>query len=249
MKLNELTLKQAQDGLERKDFSSLELTQACIAATEEHKDLNAFITVTAELARKQAQKVDEMRSRGEKLFPLSGIPFSVKDAICTKGVRSTGAALILDHYIPPYDATTVARIFAQGGVLLGKTNCDAFGHGASNENSCFGAVKNPFDHTKVAGGSSGGAGAAVASHMGIYAIAEDTGGSVRCPASFCGSVGLKVSYGRNSRYGAMPMGSSLDSIGVIGKRVYDVACVEQVIAGHDVYDATTTQEPVPDFVA
>ncbi|HLC69466.1 MAG TPA: Asp-tRNA(Asn)/Glu-tRNA(Gln) amidotransferase subunit GatA, partial [Patescibacteria group bacterium] len=159
-----------------------------------------------------------------------------------------GAARILDNYIPAHEATVIGKIRAQGGVVVGKTNCDAFGHGASNENSMYGPVKNPRDETKVAGGSSGGAAASVADNHCIFAIAEDTGGSIRQPASFCGVVGLRPSYGRNSRYGVMPMASSLDTVGPMTKTVEDLALVMQVIAGHDSKDATTVNDPVPDYL-
>ncbi len=248
MKLNELTIKEAQEGLRSKKFTAVELTRACLDRIQERNlELNAFITVCEEVALKEAQVADEMLAQG-LAKSLTGIPFAVKDAICTAGVRSTGAAKILDNYIPPYDATVIKKIRSQGGVLVGKTNCDALGHGASNENSMYGPVKNPFDLKKVAGGSSGGAAAAVADNMCIYAIAEDTGGSIRQPASFCGIVGLRPSYGRNSRFGIMPMASSFDTVGPMTKTVEDMAVVMQEIAGKDELDATTVPESVPNYV-
>ncbi len=249
MRPNELTIKQAHEGLMQKQFSAGELATACIEAVKKNNtELNALITlVSEEEILAQAKSIDERISRNEKLSSLAGIPFTVKDTICSKGIRSTGAAKILDNYIPPYTATTINRIQQHGGIILGKTNCDAFGHGASNENSHYGPVKNPHDKSRVAGGSSGGSGAAVASHMGIFSVAEDTGGSVRCPAAFCGVVGLKVSYGRNSRYGVMPMASSLDTIGPIGKSVFDVAVIEEVMAGVDPFDSTTVPRHVPRY--
>jgi aspartyl-tRNA(Asn)/glutamyl-tRNA(Gln) amidotransferase subunit A len=247
MNLNELTIKQAQEGLKKKKFTSVELTQACLDRIKErNKNINAFITVCEESALEEAKIADGLLSAGEG-GPLTGIPFSVKDAICTAGVRSTASAKILDNYIPPFDATVIGKIRSQGGVLLGKNNCDAFGHGASNENSMYGAVRNPHDLAKVAGGSSGGSAAAVADNMCIYAIAEDTGGSIRQPASFCGVVGLRPSYGRNSRYGIMPMGSSLDTVGPITKTVEDSAIVMEQIAGNDSLDATTVGDVVPNY--
>ena len=247
MNLNELTLAQARKGLDTKEFTSVELTKACLNRIKERNpEINVFITVCEESSLEEAQKADQLIAQG-KAQVLTGIPFSVKDAICTKGIRSTGAAKILDNYIPPFDATVVRKIREQGGVLIGKTNCDAFGHGASNENSMYGAVKNPHDLSKVAGGSSGGSAASVADHMCIFSIAEDTGGSIRQPASFCGVVGLRPSYGRNSRYGAMPMASSLDTVGPITKIVEDLALVMEVIAGKDSLDATTVQEAVPEY--
>ena len=247
MNLNELTLAQARKGLDAKEFTALDLTKACLKRiSERNGEISAFITVCEESALEEAKKGDELIASG-KAQALTGIPFSVKDAICTKGVRSTGAGKILDNYIPPFDATVIKKIREQGGVLIGKTNCDAFGHGASNENSMYGAVKNPHDLSKVAGGSSGGSAAAVADQMCIFSIAEDTGGSIRQPASFCGVVGLRPSYGRNSRYGIMPMASSLDTVGPITKTVEDMAIVMEAIAGVDPLDATTVHDVVPRY--
>jgi len=247
MDLNKLTIAQAAEGLQEKAFSSVELTQVCLQRIKErNKSINAFISVFEAEAVEEAKKADEMIASG-KATQLTGIPFSVKDAICTVDRRSTGAAKILDNYTPPYEATVITKIRDQGGVLIGKTNCDAFGHGASNENSMYGPVRNPYDETKVAGGSSGGAAASVADNMCTYAIAEDTGGSIRQPASFCGVVGIRPSYGRNSRYGIMPMASSLDTVGPITKSVEDAAIVMDAIAGQDLRDATTIPEPVPDY--
>ncbi len=247
MQLNELTIKEAAEGLKKKKFTSVELTQACLARIKErNKEINAFITVCEESALADAKAADGLIRAGEA-GPLTGIPFAVKDAICTAGVRSTASAKILDNYIPPFNATVIEKIRGQGGVLLGKNNCDAFGHGASNENSMYGPVRNPHDISKVAGGSSGGSAAAVADNMCIYSIAEDTGGSIRQPASFCGAVGLRPSYGRNSRYGIMPMGSSLDTVGPITKTVDDAAIVMEQIAGADKMDATTVPDAVPNY--
>ena len=247
MNLNELTIKQAYEGLKNKEFTSVELTKACLNRIKErNKDINAFISVFEESALAEAKKADEMISSGKQQM-LTGIPFSVKDAIDTLDLRSTGAAKILDNYVPPFESTVISKIRAQGAVLLGKNNCDAFGHGASNENSMYGPVANPHDLTKVAGGSSGGSSAAVAAHQCIFAIAEDTGGSIRQPASFCGIVGLRPSYGRNSRYGIMPMASSLDTVGPMTKTVEDIAILMEVIAGSDEKDATTVPDEVPEY--
>lgn len=239
MNLNELTIKEAADGLRKKKFTSVDLTRACLKRIKERNSkLNAFITVCKKSALEEAKAADK-RIAGGKAEPLTGIPFAVKDAICAAGIRSTGSAKILDNYIPPFEATVVKKIRTQGAVLLGKTNCDAFGHGASNENSMYGPVSNPYDLKKVAGGSSGGAAAALADHQCIFSIAEDTGGSIRQPASFCGVVGLRPSYGRNSRYGIMPMASSLDTVGPMAKTVEDAALLMEIMAGQDSLDATT----------
>ncbi len=247
MKLNELTIKEAQAGLRSKKFTAVDITKACLERIKDrNSELNAFITVCEEVALKEATVADEMFAQGKEM-PLTGIPFAVKDAICTAGVRSTGSAKILDNYTPPYDATVIKKLRDQGAVLLGKNNCDAFGHGASNENSMYGPVKNPHDLTKVSGGSSGGSAAAVADNMCIFAIAEDTGGSIRQPASFCGIVGLRPSYGRNSRFGIMPMASSFDTVGPMTKTVEDMAIVMQAIAGCDPLDATTVPGAVPEY--
>lgn len=246
-KLNELTISEAADGLKNKKFTAVELTRACLeVAKEKNVELNAYITICEDSALAEAARADQMITDGTA-GPLTGIPFSVKDAICTVDIRSTASAKILDNYIAPYEATVVKKIRAQGGVLIGKTNCDAFGHGASNENSMYGAVKNPYNTKKVSGGSSGGSAAAVAAHTCLFSIAEDTGGSIRQPAAFCGAVGLRPSYGRNSRYGIMPMASSLDTVGPITKTVTDCAIVMSAIAGQDEHDATTVPDDVPNY--
>lgn len=247
MNLNTLTIVQAHDGLKKGDFSSVELTKACLKQIKKRNaDLNAFISVFEEEAIEEAKKADELIAKKKQQI-LTGIPFCVKDAICTADRRSTASAKILDNYIPSFDATVIKKIREQGAVLIGKNNCDSFGHGASNENSMYGPVKNPHDLTRVAGGSSGGSAAAVADNMCIFAIAEDTGGSIRYPASLCGIVGLRPSYGRNSRYGIMPMASSLDTVGPMAKTVEDCAILEEIIAGHDELDATTVSEKVTKF--
>ncbi|OIO20189.1 MAG: Asp-tRNA(Asn)/Glu-tRNA(Gln) amidotransferase GatCAB subunit A [Candidatus Magasanikbacteria bacterium CG_4_9_14_0_2_um_filter_41_10] len=245
--LNELTIEQARVGLDNKEFTSVELTQACLDRIHDrNEEINAFITVTDDLALVEAKKADAMIVKGEQKM-LTGIPYSVKDAICTLDVRSTASAKILDNYIPPFDATVIKKIREQGAVLVGKTNCDAFGHGASNEQSMYGPVKNPHDTRKVAGGSSGGAAASVADHQCLFAIAEDTGGSIRQPAAFCGVYGIRPSYGRNSRYGIMPMASSFDTVGPMAKTAADIAILMEVMAGVDAKDATTVPDAVPAY--
>lgn len=247
MNLNELTIKQARERLDAKEITAVELAQACIARIKERNpEINAFITITEELALEQAKHADKMIQAGTA-GSLTGIPFGVKDAICTKDVRSTGASKILGNYVPSFNATVVQKILDQGAVLVGKQNCDTFGHGASNENSMFGPVKNPHDLSKVAGGSSGGSAAAVADNMCLFSVAEDTGGSIRFPAGFCGIVGFRPSYGRNSRYGIMPMASSLDVVGPMAKTTEDIALIMEVMAGHDPMDATTVPDPVEKY--
>lgn len=247
MNLNELTIKEAHEGLKRGDFTAVELTDACLDRIAERNDeINAFITVTADLARAEAQRADDMIAAGKQTY-LTGIPFGVKDAIDTVDVRSTGAGKILDNYIAPFESTVISKLRAQGAVLVGKQNCDAFGHGASNEQSMYGPVKNPYDTSKVAGGSSGGSAAAVADHMCLFSIGEDTGGSIRQPASFCGIAGLRPSYGRNSRYGIMPMASSLDTVGPMAKTAEDIAIIMEVMAGQDPKDGTTVTDDVPEY--
>jgi len=247
MSLATLTIAEAAKKLRSKECSSHELTEACLANIQEKNDtLNAFITVSTDEAYEAARIADATLAKGDA-HVLTGIPFGVKDAICTKEVRATGAAKILDTYVPPYDATVIAKLKDAGAVLVGKQNCDSFGHGASNENSMYGAVRNPHDTTKVAGGSSGGSAAAVAADMCLFSVAEDTGGSIRQPAAFCGVVGLRPSYGRNSRYGIMPMASSLDTVGPMAKTVEDVALLMEVMAGVDAKDATSVNVPVPRY--
>lgn len=247
MELTKLTIKEIRRGLDNKDFTALELTKSYLKnIKEKNPKLNAFITVTEELALAEAKAADEKIAHGET-GALLGVPFSVKDAIQVAGVRATAGAKILDNYTSPFDATVIKKIRDAGAVLLGKTNCDAFGHGASNENSMYGPVHNPYDLNKVAGGSSGGSAAAVAAEMCAFSIAEDTGGSIRQPAALCGVVGFRPSYGRNSRYGIMPMASSLDVVGPIAKTVADAALIEQVIAGLDEHDATTVLDSIPNY--
>ncbi len=247
MNLNELTIRQAYEGLKKGDFSSVELTDACLdRIAERNEEINAFITVTADSARKEAVEADKKIAEGKQEL-LTGIPFGVKDAINVRDVRATGGAKILDNYVSPYEATVISKIRAQGAVLVGKQNCDPFGHGASNEYSMYGSVKNPYDVTKVSGGSSGGSAAAVADHMCLFSIGEDTGASIRQPASFCGIAGLRPSYGRNSRYGVMPMASSLDTVGPMSKTVEGIAILMEVMAGKDERDGTTVEDEVPKF--
>lgn len=251
MKLNELTIKEAKEGLKEKKFSSVELTRACLEQIKKHdKGLNAFITVTEKEALEQAAETDKLASQDQVLEakPLLGVPFSMKDIYSTRGIKTTAGSKILDNYIPVYNATVYQKLINAGAILLGKTNCDAWGHGGSTENSDFGATKNPWNTKYVAGGSSGGSAAALASGMTIFDIGEDTGGSIRLPASFCNITGMKVTYGRVSRYGAIAYASSLDSVGPMTKNVYDNAYLLKIIAGKDPWDATSSPNNIPNYL-
>ena len=248
MDLRDLTILEAHEGLKTKKFSSRELTLSCLKKIEEvEDDLNAFITVTAKDALSKADEVDQKIASGEELSPLAGIPVAIKDIFCTEGVETTAGSSILKGFIPPYDATAIKKLKAQNAVIIGKTNCDAFAHGSSGENSDFGSTKNPYDLERVPGGSSSGSAAAAASGETIFALGTDTGGSIRLPAGFCNLVGLKPTYGRVSRYGVIAMASSLDSPGPITKTVTDSALVTQAIAGRDSLDLTTPDVPVPNY--
>src|SRR5579884_3516188 len=211
-------------------------------------ELNAYLTLSQERAYAQAAKVDALAAAGKPLPPLAGAPIAVKDVISTKGVRTTCGSKILEHYVPPYDATAVERLEAAGAVVVGKTNCDEFAMGSSNENSAFGPVRNPWDLERVPGGSSGGAAAAVAAGLAVAALGSDTGGSIRQPAAFCGVVGLLPTYGRVSRFGLVAFASSLDHIGPLARSAKDAAAVLAAIAGRDPLDATSADAPVPDYV-
>ncbi|OGF28791.1 aspartyl/glutamyl-tRNA amidotransferase subunit A [Candidatus Falkowbacteria bacterium RIFOXYA2_FULL_47_9] len=247
MQLNECTITQARLGLDNKEFTSVELTQACLnVIKQKNKELNAVLTVCEEEALAEAKAADKRIKKGEA-GTLTGIPYLAKDNYLTKGVRTTAASKILENYIAPYDATVIKRLREAGAVLLGKTNLDEFAHGSSTENSAFGVVKNPHDVSRVAGGSSGGSAAAVAANMCLFALGSDTGGSIRCPASFCGVVGLKPTYGRASRFGIVAMTSSTDVPGPLAKTAADAAFVQQIISGHDKNDFTTVERAVPDF--
>jgi aspartyl-tRNA(Asn)/glutamyl-tRNA(Gln) amidotransferase subunit A len=214
-----------------------------------NSDLNAYLTLCEERAYAQADRVDALVTAGKPLPPLAGVPVAIKDVISTRGVRTTCSSKILENYIPPYDATAVVKLEAAGAVILGKTNCDEFAMGSSNENSAFGGVKNPAAPGRVPGGSSGGSAAAVAADLAVVALGTDTGGSIRQPGSFCGLPAMMGSYGRVSRYGLIAFASSLDRIGPLAKTVADAALVLQTIAGRDPNDSTSTTVPVEDYSA
>ena len=247
MKLNELNIKQAREGIQRKEFSSFELVSACLEKIKKlNPTLNAFISVCEEEALKDARKADKAMQNGNT-SPLLGIPIALKDLFLTKGIRTTAGSKVLENYVPPFDATVVKKLKDAGAVIIGKTNCDAWAHGSSGENSDFGPTKNPWNTDYVPGGSSSGSAVAVASDMCTASTGTDTGGSIRLPASFCNVVGLKPTYGRVSRYGIVAMASSLDSIGHFTKTVEDAALLLSITAGNDSMDATTPQKQVPDY--
>ncbi len=212
-------------------------------------DLNAYLTLCEERAYAQADRVDALVAAGKPLPALAGVPVAIKDTISTRGVRTTCSSKILENYIPPYDATAVVKLEAAGAVILGKTNCDEFAMGSSNENSAYGGVKNPAAPGRVPGGSSGGSAAAVAADLAVVALGTDTGGSIRQPGSFCGLAAMMGSYGRVSRYGLIAFASSLDRIGPLAHTVADAALVLQTIAGRDPNDSTSTTVPVEDYSA
>ncbi len=244
-----LSAAQMAEKLRNKEISSRELTQAeidVIAAAE--PSLKAFLTVSAKEALEQADKVDEARARGEDLSPLAGVPIAVKDMIVTRGIETTAASRILDGWIPPYDATAVRKLKAAGMPILGKTNLDEFAQGSSTEHSAFYPTHNPWDTTRVPGGSGGGSASAVAAFEAPLALGTDTGGSIRQPGSFTGTVGVKPTYGGVSRFGAIAMASSLDQIGPVSRTVMDAALLHAVIGGHDPADSTSIPEPVPPVV-
>ncbi len=239
MKLNELTIKEARERLDKGEITALELTNACLKEIAlKDSEIKTCLTVCADSARAEAQEADKRIKAGDK-GALLGIPYLCKDNLMTKGIRTTAASKMLENYIAPYDATVIKHLKEAGAILLGKTNLDEFAHGASTENSAFFVTKNPHDLSRVPGGSSGGSAAAVAANLCLFALGSDTGGSIRQPASFCGIVGLKPSYGRISRFGLLSMTSSTDVVGTFTKTVADAALVLDIIAGADENDATS----------
>ncbi len=259
--LSELTITEAHAQLKSRKISCTELVRACLDRIENiDGKIHAVVYNNGEQALKSAQEIDK---HGVFDHPLTGIPYLAKDVFCEKGVPTTACSNILrgglpaeasrseakagKTYRPPYDSTTTKRLKSVGAISLGKSNTDEFTMGASTETSCYGPTRNPWDTTRVAGGSSGGSAAAVSADECLFALGTDTGGSIRQPAGFCGCTGLKVTYGRTSRYGVMSMASSLDSIGALSKCVEDSAIILKTIAGKDAFDATTGEEPVPDY--
>ena len=244
-----LTIDELHNLYSSGDVKPSEITQAVLARIEQTNErLNTFITINKDAALKQAQAADADIKNAITTKPLAGIPVAVKDNMCTTGLRTTCGSRILGNFLPPYTATAVAKLETAGAILIGKTNCDEFAMGSSNENSAFGPVRNPVNEDYVPGGSSGGSAVAVAADLCSVSLGSDTGGSIRQPASFCGVVGLKPTYGRVSRYGLVAFASSLDQIGPFGKTVRDVARTLGVIAGRDRYDSTSSDEAVPNYL-
>lgn len=247
---NHWSIGSIRKALEARRLSARELTQEFYSRIDKRNpELNAYLALCPERAFAQADRVDAMVSRGDTLPPLAGVPMAIKDVISTKGVRTTCGSKILEHYVPPYDATAVERLEAAGAVLLGKTNCDEFAMGSSNENSAYGPVRNPVAPDRVPGGSSGGSAAAVAAGLAVGALGTDTGGSVRQPGALCGIPALMPTYGRVSRYGLIAFASSLDRIGPFAKSVRDAATILGVIAGRDPKDETSAEVAKPDYSA
>jgi len=247
--LYRLTVHEAHELLRRREVSSLELTESVLEKIEDSdQEIRAYITPTPEVALEQAKQADERIAAGD-IGPLTGIPTAIKDNICTKGVLTTCGSRILENFVPPYDATVFERLRQEGAVLVGKTNMDEFAMGASTEHSAFFPTHNPWDRSRVPGGSSGGSAAAVVANETIFALGSDTGGSVRQPAGLCGVVGLKPTYGRISRYGLIAFASSLDQIGPLTKDVTDCALVMNAIGFHDPLDSTSANEPRPNYTS
>ncbi|MBT4484568.1 MAG: Asp-tRNA(Asn)/Glu-tRNA(Gln) amidotransferase subunit GatA, partial [Candidatus Latescibacteria bacterium] len=249
MELYELTARILADKIKNGEVSSEEATSAVLSQIERMEpSVNAYITITAESALERAREIDAKRAKDEDIGPLGGVPMAIKDSIITRGILTTAGSHILDNFIPPYNAHVIEKLIDAGAVILGKANTDEFTMGSTCETSYFGSSKNPHNTDMVTGGSSGGSAAALAADECIAALGSDTGGSIRQPASFCGVVGIKPTYGRVSRYGLIAYASSLDQIGPMSKTVEDSALVLSVIAGYDNRDSTCLNEPVPDYL-
>ncbi len=247
---DQLTIDSIREGLQQKKFSARELAeQALEQARAGNESSGIFLSFTPEKAYEAADRVDSQVANREQLGPLAGVPIAIKDVLLSSGTKTTCASRALENFIAPYDATTVAAVEKAGAVIIGKTNCDEFAMGSSNENSAFGIVRNPVDPERVPGGSSGGSAAAVAGGYTPISLGSDTGGSIRQPASFCGTVGIMPTYGRVSRYGLVAFASSLDHVGPFAKTVKDSASLLGVIAGGDPYDSTAADLAVPDYAS
>ena len=249
---NQLTIHEAHELLKSRQLSSVELTKACLERIRQvEPKVNAIVTVTDELAFKQAEQADKLLagspSSTGRITPLTGVPALIKDNMCTKGIKTTCSSKMLENFVPPYDATVVEKLNASGMVMVGKANMDEFAMGSSTENSALFTTHNPWDLSRVPGGSSGGSAAAIAAGEAIYALGSDTGGSIRQPAGFCSVSGLKPTYGRVSRYGLVAFASSLDQIGPLTKDVTDCALVMNAIAGYDKRDSTSVPQPTPNY--
>src|SRR5215475_2131628 len=243
------TIDAVKAALAAKKISARELLAYIYKRIEvKNPDLNAYLALTPERARRQADRIDSLIAANKPLPPLAGVPVAIKDVISTRGVKTTCGSKILENYLPPYDATAVERLEATGAVILGKTNCDEFAMGSSNENSAYGPVRNPEATDRVPGGSSGGSAAAVAAGLAVASLGTDTGGSIRQPGALCGVPAMMGSYGRVSRYGLIAFASSLDRIGPFATNVHDVAAILQTIAGRDPRDSTSTTAAVPDYI-
>ena len=248
MDINVLTIDATRIAIQERQTTATAVAESFYKKIEaEDGDVHAYLTLCRDRAMAQARKIDAMADRGDDLPPLAGVPVAVKDVISTQGVRTTAGSKILEDFVAPYDATAVQKLEAAGAVILGKTNCDEFAMGSSNENSAYGPVRNPRDKTRVPGGSSGGSAAVIAAGTAVASLGSDTGGSIRQPASFCGVVGLMPTYGRVSRYGLIAFASSLDHIGPFAKDVKDAAIMLEVIAGRDPMDSTSAEVPVAKY--
>ena len=245
-----LTVESTRTAVQEKQFTPTALVDAFYARiASEDGEIGAYLTLCKERAYAQASRIQALADKGDELPPLAGVPIAVKDVFTTKDIRTTAGSKILENFVAPYDATVVARLEDAGAIILGKTNCDEFAMGSSNENSGFHPVRNPRDRSRVPGGSSGGSAAAVAAGTAVASIGSDTGGSIRQPAAFCGVVGLMPTYGRLSRYGLIAFASSLDHPGPFAKTVHDAALMLQAMAGRDPLDSTTADLPVPDYAS
>src|SRR5216684_3321210 len=249
------SISDLRNGIVHGETTARAVTESALSAAEKLNDtLNAFLEIDRDGALNRAEAIDATiksaaETSGLATMPLAGAPIAIKDNICVRGLQTSCGSRILGLYHPPYNATAIERLIAAGSVIIGKTNCDEFAMGSSNENSAFGPVKNPWDISRVPGGSSGGSAAAVAAGIVPVGLGSDTGGSVRQPASLCGVVGLKPTYGRVSRYGLVAFGSSLDQIGVFARHAADASAVLQIIAGRAPHDATTADVPVADYLS